>query len=836
MLKKIITLVYVLILISIKQISLRAACQHELSEYIFQEKDFDNENITWTIINYFEDFNDITIECNQTYNFTEYVTLWPRKPLILDKSFKLNKLMDENQVKSINYFFIGNLKGIDLNSKPFIRPKNRFQQKTAAYLFFSKLDAYSNSLLIDSDKCDLETYNTTSNYLQYFYGITIYDVYYPKKWCPYFFKNFDLAYIVFFDIKNSFLMKNRVNFHQLNSSNIYLKYLLSLQLIMTFEVLDQNNLSPDLFKNVEILGLAGIIYGTQDDLFKDFQKLKIIDFAISNLKYFFHLGNKWMNYLNLNVSKINMGENSKRNLLVLKFIYLKQTVSFDLMYEYPNEDLCLFKDFPHERFVFPLIIPGKQLECTCTLYWLQSNIHRYKNELKVVSDYKMNYHDRNELNSFKIIFKFCDSSFNSSKCNFSLMLKTCHVEEKTTESSKKLSFQNDFELFYLIKMLQFILLVILQPIFCFIGIIHNGLTILVITNKNKKKEFQHSMYRHIIINAVFNIIYCVIMILKLINTCIFYGPSVFCSSVYQEIWAQNLKIILIHFLGNAAKFCSNFSYLIFSASRLLLIEKQKERNRVEKSRKKAIFFYIILLILISFILSLFKLFQYKDNFSHKNANKEFPFEKRDEHYCNNESHKYECKLFNAFKIASRSLNDVLFVILNILIDLILLVKFKHYMDGKLKHISDEAQRKIIEKSKKNINRMILFNGFIYIISHLPEFTMTLVLIIYAKKISNYCLNKFSCDLLNEEAEFFGLISIVFQFYIFKIFDKNFKSSFTQMIANVGVRFFRRQKSENISGQTSSNKREAQNEENIAYYTTNVDLKNLKNLIEDKPFD
>ena len=74
--------------------------------------------------------------------------------------------MDENQVKSINYFFIGNLKGIDLNSKPFIRPKNRFQQKTAAYLFFSKLDAYSNSLLIDSDKCDLETYNTTSNYLK----------------------------------------------------------------------------------------------------------------------------------------------------------------------------------------------------------------------------------------------------------------------------------------------------------------------------------------------------------------------------------------------------------------------------------------------------------------------------------------------------------------------------------------------------------------------------------------------------------------------------------------------------------------------------------------------
>jgi hypothetical protein len=415
----------------------------------------------------------------------------------------------------------------------------------------------------------------------------------------------------------------------------------------------------------------------------------------------------------------------------------------------------------------------------------------------------------------------------------SLMLKRSREDKETViEFTNKLTCQNDYELFYLIKFLQFIPLAILQPIFCFIGIIHNGLTILVITNKNKKKEFQHSMYRHIIINAVLNIVYCLIMIFKLINTCIFYGPSVFCSSVYQEIWAQNLKIILILFLGNAAKMCSNFSYLIFSASRLLLIEKQKERNRAEKSRKKAIFFYIFLLVLQSCILSLFKLFQYRFNLGHKNANKEFPYEKRDEHYCNDESHKYECKLFNAFKIASRSLNDVLFVILNSLIDLILLVKFKHYMDGKLRQISDEAQRKIIEKSKKHINRMIWLNSFIYIISHLPEFTMTLILIIYAKKISNFCLNKFSCDLLNEEADFFGLISIVFQFYIFKIFDKNFKSSFMQMISDFHVRIFRRQKSEN----TFSNNREAQNEENIAYYTTNVDLKNLNNLIEDKPFD
>ena len=61
--------------------------------------------------------------------------------------------------------------------------------------------------------------------------------------------------------------------------------------------------------------------------------------------------------------------------------------------------------------------------------------------------------------------------------------------------------------------------------------------------------------------------------------------------------------------------------------------------------------------------------------------------------------------------------------------------------------------------------------------------MTLLLIVYSRKISNFCFNKFSCDLLNEEAEFFGLISIVGQFYVFKNFDKHFKRSFEQIKLN-----------------------------------------------------
>jgi hypothetical protein len=139
----------------------------------------------------------------------------------------------------------------------------------------------------------------------------------------------------------------------------------------------------------------------------------------------------------------------------------------------------------------------------------------------------------------------------------------------------------------------------------------NGLTLLDIINKNRNKEFQEPMYKHIIINAVFNIAYCLITSLKLLNTCLFYGSSLICSNVYQEVWAQNLKIYLIYFLGNAAKMCSNFSYLIFSISRMLLITQQKALGK--KIKKMYILIYFLALIVIACLLSSFKMFSAQAN-------------------------------------------------------------------------------------------------------------------------------------------------------------------------------------------------------------------------------
>ena len=83
--------------------------------------------------------------------------------------------------------------------------------------------------------------------------------------------------------------------------------------------------------------------------------------------------------------------------------------------------MCLFKDFPHNRSVYPFLMPGKRLECTCILYWLQFNTLKYKNQLDLIYGYDTNYKDE----TYQKIYLFCNSSFDSSKCHLEQRFKMC---------------------------------------------------------------------------------------------------------------------------------------------------------------------------------------------------------------------------------------------------------------------------------------------------------------------------------------------------------------------------------------------------------------------------
>ena len=116
-------------------------------------------------------------------------------------------------------------------------------------------------------------------------------------------------------------------------------------------------------------------------------------------------------------------------------------------------------------------------------------------------------------------------------------------------------------------------------------------------NKQKRREFNENMYRFIELNSIFNVAYCAVMILKLLNTCVFDEAGIFCSSAYETTAGQYFNIIVIHFLGSALKLSSSISYLMFAVSRLVLIRFQlkqialKEKERKFKVIINFVFFY-----------------------------------------------------------------------------------------------------------------------------------------------------------------------------------------------------------------------------------------------------
>ena len=433
-------------------------------------------------------------------------------------------------------------------------------------------------------------------------------------------------------------------------------------------------------------------------------------------------------------------------------------------------------------------MPGKQIDCTCTLMWLQYFNFIYEpTNMTLFTHYNINLMDTILYNDYTS-YEYCNLL---KKCDFERLFNKCKVN---AEIRSDFNFWNDVDILFIIKWLQFILLTLLQPILASIGIINNLIIIYVVRNKNKPKEFKGSMYKHIQINAVFNILYCGILLLKLINTCLFYNSQLFCSSVYQTHSSQYFKIVVIFYLGNIMKTCSNVTYLGFSLSRFILVSMNKDNKLYIKFNKMNLKVYFCIIFLSSCVSSSFLLFQYKLN-REINYSKEFPYEIRNEYFCSFEINKLQCSLFNALKIINSILTSVICVALNVIIDVSLLRDYGIDIRKKLQMDFNRNKIEELKLKKKKVSKMVLVYGLIFFVSHVPEFFTTILLIGFAEKIKHFCNQKLSCDLINEEAEFFNLISIVCNLFIFRKFDSNFKDSWRDLFNRniLGVLKFKKYK-------------------------------------------
>ena len=687
----------------------------------------------------------------------------------------LNNDLDLRHVSKLFSFPANRLKAIVIeNSRGFNQNKNDniYENSYFSYLNDIRLEFYLEEKILRDDDCLRSNFEYGNIFGSLKSLMFAYNIRYSQKICPYLFMNSTvLTELVFSHISNSFLFKNQLIFLYVdNKTEFHTKELYYLKLQVYSDAITRQNINPHIFKNMIVLTIMGNIELIERDLFIYFKKIRYLSLNIQNLRQLLHSsgGVKWLLPLY-----------NDRKVILLEF---KQTSSFfNTIYPFPDADLCLFKDFPHENAIYPILNLGETFECSCTILWLLKNDEFFfgKNTqqqmLNFISFYpQLNYN-----------FTTRDCLLKSIECPFELRLNNCVEIEITKEWN---IFVGDLGAIHAFKTLQYIIQVYFGPIFSVLGVVTNFVTLLIVSNKKSKKVFKNSMYDHIKINSMFNFSYCLINSFSLINLCID-NQMAFCSSIYKTKFAQYFRIIFTNYLGNILKFSCSVSYIAFSASRFL------HSTNTSKTDSRPISHWLNNLNLKKFysslfafsaLFSIFKIFQFRENEFYGSYEQGFPFDVYDIRYCSNDLYfsqtfSFNCKFISILNLINNILNHIVFFIVSIIIDIFLL-RFTH-AEVKRKKQSNFDERIINDtiKMKTKVNRMVLSNGILYFLSHAPEFSIDIFLMVGKKRLDSFCKFEFNCESIREITEAFIMLSMSMQMFVFLKFDKNFKSMFGKVI-------------------------------------------------------
>jgi len=345
--------------------------------------------------------------------------LFPNEALNLDSSLNFQTLSFSNgnftaRLNKINKF--------NMENNPFVLLG---LTNGSIYLNESTLDFYNANKFIETiEECDL--INRNELFVAFFDCFKMVsfeeDIKYPISFCPVHFKNANLDLIQVYNLKND----NKLNFMQLivNDSISDLNCKVNKFTIYESDIyLNDKLFYVEIFKFVQELNIiASKLNGIQNDLFKNFQKLKQIVFEITNFKQFLGTNTGWMSYLNGNIT-VNL--NDSEDLFKNKNNKMLLTLTDDYsVYTYPDQDFCLFQNFPHDKLVFPIINTLPNLECSCTLLWLIQYKDIYPETFSLMNTSSV-FNCINRLD-FKDLIQ---------KCNFKTKIDVCNGITTTTPTT-----------------------------------------------------------------------------------------------------------------------------------------------------------------------------------------------------------------------------------------------------------------------------------------------------------------------------------------------------------------------------------------------------------------
>ena len=405
------------------------------------------------------------------------------------------------------------------------------------------------------------------------------------------------------------------------------------------------------------------------------------------------------------------------------FINLHQNAGYDfykVIYKrlnkieviFPDEDFCLYANYPFNQLVI-IVIDKNDLKhddkLTCTFLWLSKYNEIIFDKLKkyilnATSIYlDLDGYYRNEKNNL------------TDECDFQRRLSRCDKNQIPVGRSKEksnLSFSEAMVLFEFISIL-------MLPFICMLGIVTNILVVVNVSKKENSAILKENQYGYMKLKSIANCGIFFVQILSLVNICQI--PSgFFCLDISRLVPVQYIKIIFVEFFGNYLRFVSNLFYIAFLMNRLSLIGKDHSKFTIFMSETR-ILYYSIFTLISGFIVNFDKVFRFKANFFEYAL--DYPINFSFDQVSSNHT---LVIVFLVFNIICDLINGIVFLIVCIVIDIWLAVRFKNTIHSKeekskaLKILKDDGNKKENSDAVFRTVLLVVLNSAINLTCKLPS--------------------------------------------------------------------------------------------------------------------
>ena len=638
--------------------------------------------------------------------------------------------------------------------------------------------------------------NDPRSIMQLFSNFNIFEIEFrlgetKNRICPLVFKNSRATNINILG-ENSFYSKRVLSFSNESFNDLNSSFERLMIIAANIEI-DKTFLHPDVFRRLKMIISSGKVKKIDPDVLSKLSDLTSLFFQNKYLRCLMHnSGIEWIKSLNrdINWDMENMTQlyEYKERIKTVNLECIKYN-SPQLVDLFPEEDFCLYRDFPINQLV--VIIESCEIEeymlkvkinnkIPCTFLWITRS---YKNLAKIydgITKTTMDY----LLNS---------SEYKSiGKCNFEQKLQLCN---KSNFVPKHIS--TIFELNQAILMTQSIVN-ILSYILSIFGIVTNLLVIITISSKKNKEEFKEfKQYDYLRLNSICNCLILLIHLISWLNECI-YPFQVFCPIIRKTVFMQWFKIIVEETLMTALKFMNNFTYIGFAFNRISLIG--KDHNKLVKFMSDlGVKKYISFSAFISIGLSVIKVFEYDINPGI--VIQLYPISYDYSSLYSELSVLINSSIFFILNVISDLLNHVVFLLINLAIDIGMIVKLRQTLNEMLEKAKkygtkaqQDSKQKENENAMNNAISMVIWNTSLNLVFKLPSALLSLFYLImikndflshtiFASFFEDICDNADFCNLYIKLSHLLYFLYISVQLFFYKHYDKKFAQSFKSIFVD-----------------------------------------------------